>query len=122
MDIQHQSNNLKNPTQNKIKIRNFNHVYTIKKNGCQICGYNDDVEKLAQIYFEHFKFPLKSLRDAFHMAFAVYYELDFLLTWNCKHLANANIRLELARFNFTLGYKTPDICTPEELNKITTEE
>ena len=84
--------------------------------------YNDDVEKLAQIYFEHFKFPLKSLRDAFHMAFAVYYELDFLLTWNCKHLANANIRLELARFNFTLGYKTPDICTPEELNKITTEE
>ena len=50
MDIQHQSNNLKNPTQNKIKIRNFNHVYTIKKNGCQICGYNDDVEN---IHFHH---------------------------------------------------------------------
>ena len=61
------------------------------------------------VYFEHFKFPSKSLRDAFHMAFAVYYELDFLLTWNCKNLANANIRLESARFNFTLGYKTPDI-------------
>ncbi len=37
-------------------------------------------------------------------------------------IANVNIRLELAKYNFTLGYKTPDICIPEELNKIITEE
>lgn len=84
--------------------------------------YNNEVEKLALKYFEYFKFPKRALRDAFHLAFAVYYEIDFLLTWNCTHLANANIRLNLAKLNYKLSYNTPDICTPEELTKITEEE
>lgn len=84
--------------------------------------YNNEVEKLAEMYFKYFKFQKKALRDAFHIAFAVYYEIDFLLTWNCRHLANANVRTNLVKLNYDLNYKTPDICTPEELIKITLEE
>ena len=74
-----------------------------------------EVEQLANEYFKYFNFPVKALRDAAHLAFAVYYELDYLLTWNCKYLANASIRSRLHRLNDSLGYKTPDVCTPEEL-------
>jgi len=91
-------------------------------NNIPLLEYNNDVEKLALKYFEHFQFPKKALRDAFHLAFAVYYEIDFLLTWNCAHLANAIVRTNLSKFNNKLDFKTPDICTPEELIKIPTEE
>lgn len=77
--------------------------------------YNDAIEDLADKYFKHLKFPKKAIRDSFHIAIAVYHDIDFLLTWNCTHLANANIRTELTKYNYGLGYKTPDICTPEEL-------
>ena len=79
---------------------------------------SNKIDDLAKLYLKHFKFPERALRDAFHIAFAVYYEIDFLLTWNCTHLANANVRKELIRFNNRLKYKTPDICTPEELKNI----
>lgn len=95
--------------------------YTLIKN-IPLLEYNNDVEILALKYFEHFKFPKRALRDAFHIAFAVNYNIDFLLTWNCSHLANANIRANLVKFNYKLGYNTPDICTPEELIKIPMEE
>ena len=77
--------------------------------------YNEDIKKLSDLYFKKFGFPQKALGDAIHIAFAVYYEMDFLLTWNCTHLANANTRVDLIEYNYKLGYKTPDICTPEEL-------
>jgi predicted nucleic acid-binding protein len=77
--------------------------------------YNSDIEKLAHRYHAYLGLPEKSFRDAFHIAFATYYEMDYLLTWNCRHLANAAIRSKLTGYNFKLGYRTPDLCTPEEL-------
>jgi hypothetical protein len=41
--------------------------------------------------------------------------MDFLLTWNCRHLANARILREIERFLRTIGYELPFVCTPEEL-------
>lgn len=82
-----------------------------------VLQFNEDINRLADLYFKKFKFSQKALGDAVHIAFAVYYEMDFLLTWNCAHLANANIRSQLADYNIEIGYKTPDICTPEELQK-----
>lgn len=80
-----------------------------------ILAYNTRIEAIASKYMKHFALPGKLLRDVFHIAYCVHYEIDFLLTWNCKHLANAHIKLELARLNSRLGFKTPEICTPEEL-------
>ncbi len=50
-----------------------------------------------------------------HLACAVVYELDYLLTWNCAHLANGVVIRRLQRLNVTLGRATPVIVTPEEL-------
>ena len=44
---------------------------------------------LAQIFLEQSNLPSKASVDALHMAIATVYELDYLLTWNCKHMANA---------------------------------
>ncbi len=85
-------------------VRNINTLIT-----------NQEIENLAQEYYNYFDFPERAIRDAFHIAYSVYYEMDFLLTWNCTHLANAYIRLELVEYNNKKGYRTPDICTPEEL-------
>jgi hypothetical protein len=52
---------------------------------------------------------------AVHLAFACGYELDYLVTWNCAHIANAELRRRLMALNTTLGLQTPIICTPEEL-------
>jgi hypothetical protein len=83
--------------------------------------YDNQIENLAQHYMEYFNFNEKILRDVYHISYAVFYEMDFLLTWNCKHLANAHIRAQLSRINLKLGYNTPDICTPEELFQVNKE-
>jgi len=76
---------------------------------------NKEIEDLAMKYFKYFNFPERAIRDAFHIAFSVFHKIDFLLTWNCAHLANPYTRSELADYNNKIGYRTPDICTPEEL-------
>lgn len=73
------------------------------------------IEHLAQTYLTDLTFPTKALRDAAHLAFACGYELDYLVTWNCTHIANAEIRRRLMAINAALGLQTPIICTPEEL-------
>ena len=65
--------------------------------------------------------PRHDIRDAFHLAFASHYKLDFLLTWNCKHLANARKQLHIRAVNGGLGLSTPFI-TPLELVSSEPEE
>ena len=67
------------------------------------------------MYHEKLGLPGKAFRDATHLAYAVYYGVDYLLTWNCSHIANAEVVRKLAALNQTLGMGTPTICTPEEL-------
>ena len=73
------------------------------------------MESLANTYLERLSLPGKAVRDAAHLAFACAHELDYLLTWNCAHIANAQVRRHLRVINLTLGFQTPTICTPEEL-------
>ena len=53
--------------------------------------------------------------DAAHIAVAAVHRIDFMLTWNCKHLANAQIARRIALICDRLGFRMPIICTPEEL-------
>jgi hypothetical protein len=53
--------------------------------------------------------------DAIHLAAAVTYEMDYLLTWNCKHLAHGEIRIKLHRYNAENNLHEPMIVTPQEL-------
>ncbi len=67
--------------------------------GIPMLEANNEVESLAERYFESLQFPPKALRDAFHLAYVVVYEIDFLATWNCTHLANAHILFRFSRLN-----------------------
>ena len=59
--------------------------------------------------------PEKAAVDALHIAIAVLNRVDYLLTWNCKHLANAVLRSRIERVCRARGYDPVIICTPEEL-------
>lgn len=59
--------------------------------------------------------PKKAEVDALHIAIAVTNRVDYLLTWNCKHLANAALRSRIERVCRARGYDPVVICTPEEL-------
>ena len=59
--------------------------------------------------------PAKAADDALHIAVAATHAIPFLLTWNCRHLANATMRPIIESVCAEMGYKAPIICTPEEL-------
>ena len=59
--------------------------------------------------------PRKATEDALHIALAAVHGVDFLLTWNCRHIANAMMRSAIEQACREAGYEPPVICTPEEL-------
>jgi len=59
--------------------------------------------------------PSDPFGDALHLALASYHRCDFLVTWNCLHLANANKLGPIRRINGILGLNTPELVTPMEL-------
>ena len=59
--------------------------------------------------------PREYINDALHIAIAATNGIDYLVTWNCKHLANAILRGSVEELVESFGYACPVICTPEEL-------
>jgi len=59
--------------------------------------------------------PLKALADMAHIALATIHGMQYLLTWNCKHIANAAVRRTVVKTCRERGFEPPVICTPEEL-------
>ncbi|MGL5922644.1 type II toxin-antitoxin system VapC family toxin [Chroococcidiopsis sp.] len=73
------------------------------------------VQNLAAQFLSRSNLPPKASDDALHIAAATVYRLDYLLTWNCKHIANAQIQKKLFQISLDAGYELPTICTPYEL-------
>jgi predicted nucleic acid-binding protein len=73
------------------------------------------VQNLGAQFLTRSNLPSKASDDAIHIAAATVHGLDYLLTWNCKHIANAQIQRKLAEICLDFGYKLPLICTPYEL-------
>jgi len=61
--------------------------------------------------------PSRAANDALHVAIAVTSGVEYLLTWNCRHLANATLRRSVERYCRSRGYEPVVICTPAELLK-----
>jgi hypothetical protein len=59
--------------------------------------------------------PAQAAQDALHLAIACVHGMEYLLTWNCTHLANARLRSRIEQVCREAGYVPPIICTPEEL-------
>ncbi len=74
-----------------------------------------DAESLTQAILAGGILPPRAVRGAAHVGVAAVHAVDYLLTWNCRHLANAQIARRLALVYERLGYWMPTSCTPEEL-------
>ncbi len=72
-------------------------------------------EELIESLIRELSLPVRAADDAVHIALAVINGIDFLLTWNCTHIANAVNRPPIELVCDSLGFKMPLICTPEEL-------
>lgn len=70
---------------------------------------------LASEYIQRLHLPLSAALDASHIASASLNGADYLVTWNCRHIANAQFRQKIAAINSFHGYPIPVVCTPEEL-------
>lgn len=75
----------------------------------------ETVENLAAQFILRSNLPPKASDDAIHIALATVNRIDYLLTWNCKHIANAQIQKKLLEICFSFGHTLPIICTPYEL-------
>jgi hypothetical protein len=80
-----------------------------------ILANQQEIAELAKIYQLRKVMPRPPVRDALHVAAASYYRMEYMLTWNCQHVANANKMKHLQTINFALGYPLPRICTPNML-------
>ena len=73
------------------------------------------IAEIVETYVDRKVMPLDPVGDALHLAVASYHRCDFLLTWNCRHLANANKFDHIRRVNTMLGLFVPALVTPLEL-------
>jgi hypothetical protein len=71
--------------------------------------------ELSRAIMERGILPPKVVADSLHIAIAIVQGMDYLLTWNCRHLANAKIARRIARICKDFGYEMPALCTPPEL-------
>ena len=72
----------------------------------------EEVIEIAQVYITKLVMPRDPQGDALHLALASYHKVDFLLTWNCRHLANANKFHHIRVVNFEIGLSCPVLTTP----------
>ena len=83
--------------------------------GLPLARIDDSVLALAQALVDAGAIPPAAGADAIHIAVAAAHDMDFLLTWNCAHINNAETIAGLAAALIGKGYRCPTICTSEEL-------
>ena len=84
--------------------------------GIPILGISDEAEALANALVAG-PIPDKYAEDALHIALATVNGMDFLLTWNFRHINNAIIKKQIIKIVEKQGYECPEICSPEELEE-----
>lgn len=85
--------------------------------GVELLPEVEQIRELRSAYIESLSMPDEAAGDADHLAFASAYRVDFLLTWNCRHLANANKFRQLGVVNARFGLPLPIIVTPLQLRQ-----
>ncbi len=78
-------------------------------------GLSEAAAQFATVLIDEGPLPRRAALDALHIAVAVMGGIEYLLTWNFAHLANATIRSQIERKCRSQGFEPPIICTPEEL-------
>lgn len=81
----------------------------------QLLALNEAIAEIVESYISHHVIPNDPGGDALHLAAASFHRCDFLVTWNCRHIANANKFGHIRRVNDILGLGNPALATPLEL-------
>ena len=76
---------------------------------------SEEAVSLAEELVQAGALPSKAGNDALHIAVAAIHRVPYLLTWNCRHMANATMRAQIEAVCASRGFKAPIICTPEEM-------
>jgi predicted nucleic acid-binding protein len=84
--------------------------------GIPLLEQNVEVENLAAALIRGVPLPQKATADALHIATAAVHGMQYLLTWNCTHIANVALRLRIEAVCRAAGFEPPLTCTPEELS------
>jgi hypothetical protein len=77
--------------------------------------YSPAVAEIVRTYIDHKLMPGRPSEDATHLALASFHACDFIVTWNCHHLANPNKFAHIRRINAMLGLPVPELVTPLDL-------
>jgi hypothetical protein len=80
-----------------------------------VLNVTDSAIALAQRLLQAGAMPPHAFGDALHVALAVVHRMDYLLTWNCRHIDNAETKPVVRNVCITQGLSFPEICTPQEL-------
>ena len=80
-----------------------------------VLDVDDGTRRLAQTILKEVPLPSRADVDALHIAVAAAHEVDYLLTWNCKHIANPSFRRIIDDVLMAAEIPPPIICTPQEL-------
>jgi len=80
-----------------------------------VLSVNEDARRIAAAILRSAALPPKAAADAMHIAVATVNAMDFLLSWNCTHIANAIIFRRISTLCREMGFDPPVVCTPEEI-------
>ena len=83
--------------------------------GLPVLAVEPDVLEIAEAYRTRGLMPHDPAADSIHLALASFYTMDYLLTWNCRHLANANKARHVEVLNVQMGLAVPRLVTPDLL-------
>lgn len=86
-----------------------------------VLGVDGEVGRIAERLVSSGAIPARAATDASHLAVATRHGMDFFLTWNCIHLANAQMLSRVLTALRETGYEPPVVCTPDELMEETHE-
>ena len=86
--------------------------------GIPLLEVSDAADTLAESLLNNVPLPAKAAIDAYHISLAAVHGVEYLLTWNCRHIANPALRLRIESVCRKLGCEPPVICTPQELLEI----
>ena len=82
---------------------------------CKLLETTPEAAELAAEFWKKVQLPANAVNDATHIALAAVSDLDYVLTWNCTHIANPDIARILSEVCDTCGYKLPSLVTPMNL-------
>lgn len=85
--------------------------------GLPILAVTSEATTVAEQLVQSGPLPKKAEVDALHIGIAAVHGREYMLTWNCRHIANARMRNQIEAICRDLGYEPPILCTPEELKE-----